>query len=81
MVPVDVDRGVADGGGGGGGSQGSGLGTPLLKTAGVDPPEIWTFQYIFFLKRIFFSFSNVFKTKWPESEEKLNFGVGGFGCL
>ena len=29
---------------------------------------------MFFLKRFFFAFSNIFKTKWTKSEEKLNFG-------
>ena len=28
----------------------------------------------FFLKRIFFAFSNIFKLKWQKSEEKLNSG-------
>ena len=50
-------RGVADGGGG------RGSGPPLLKTAGVDPPEIWTFQYIFFLKSIFFCILQHFQNK------------------
>ena len=24
---------------------------------------------------------NIFKIQWPKSEEKIYFGVGGFGCL
>ena len=58
---------------GGGGSRESG------------PPHFWKprgstsqkFRHfsIFFLKMYnFFAFSNIFKTKWPKSEEKLNFG-------
>ena len=27
-----------------------------------------------------FALSNIFEIKWPKSEEKLNFGVCGFGC-
>ena len=51
----------------------------LLKTAGDDPPEIWTFQLVptyLFLETYFlaFSLSHIFKIKWPKSKEKLNFG-------
>ena len=54
---------------------GRGAGPPLLKTAGVDPPEIWTYQYIFFLNRMnFLHFPTFFEPKWTKSEEKLNFG-------
>ena len=33
----------------------AGVRTPaFFKSAGYDPPEIWVFQYLFFLKRIIF---------------------------
>ena len=70
-------RGVANRGGGGV----AGVRTPaLLRTAGVDPPEIWIFQYLFFLKTYtIFAFSNIIKVKWPKSEERRNqiFGFSG----
>ena len=64
-------RGVADGGGGGGIA---GVTNPaLLKTAGVDPPKSWIFQQLFSWKVQLFVFSNIFKIKWPKSEEKQKF--------
>ena len=65
-------RGVADGGGGGG-SRGSGH-PHFWKPQGLTPVEIWTFQYFFLKTYKHFVFSNIFKIKWPKSEEKLNFG-------
>ena len=47
------------------GSRGSGP-----QTAGVDPPKFGYFSNFFI---DFFPFSNIFKIKWPKSEEKLNF--------
>ena len=56
------------------GEGGRGVTTPaFLKTAGVDPPEIWIFQYLFSWNLYFFPFSIILKVKWPKSEEKLNF--------
>ena len=46
----------------------------LLKTAVDNRPEIWIFQYSFSLNVYKVAFSNIFKIKWPKSEEKLNFG-------
>ena len=42
---------------------------------GRPPQKFGHFSLFFFLKpRINFCFSSIFKTKWPKSEEKLNFG-------
>ena len=61
---------------------GGGVATPaLLKTAEVGPRRNLDISETFFLKRSFFEFSNIFKIKRPKSEEKLNFGVGGFVYL
>ena len=58
-----------------GGEGRGGRDPPLLKTAGFDPPpRNLDISVYFFLKAYnFFAFSNIFKTKWPKSEEKLNF--------
>ena len=55
---------------------GRGTRPPVEISAGNVPPEI-----SFFYTNQNFAFSNIFKIKWPKSEEKLNFGVGGFRCL
>ena len=68
FLPVPPPRGVADGGG----SRGSG--PPLLKTAGIGTARNLDISVYFFLKKYIFAFSNIFKTKWPKSEEKPNFG-------
>ena len=58
----------------GGGGRG-GRDPPLLKTAGFDSSQKFGHFSIFFLKTYkMFEFSNIFQTKWPKSEEKLNFG-------
>ena len=47
---------------------------PLLKTAGVESHRnLDTSIYVFLQTYLFFAFSNIFKTKWPKSEEKLKF--------
>ena len=48
--------------------------TALLKTAGDNPHKFGS-SVSFFWKRIrcIFAFSNIFKIKWPISEENLNF--------
>ena len=40
---------------------------------GVRPPK-----FLHFI--VFFLDINIFQFKWPKPEEKLKFGVGGFGC-
>ena len=48
----------------------------LLKTAGNDSPQFWIGISFFFKTYTKFAFSNIFKIKWPKSEEKLNFWGG-----
>ena len=51
------------------------------KISGGRPPEMMYFS-IFFLDTLEnFAFSTIFKIKWSKSEETLNLGVRGFGCL
>ena len=44
------------------------------KISGGRPPKNYDISASFFLAHDFFSFSTIFKIKWPKSEEKLNFG-------
>ena len=61
-------RGVADGG-----SRGHDPRT--FENGGVDPTDVWIFQYLFCLEAfIFLYFPAFLKIKWPKSDEKLNFG-------
>ena len=56
---------------------GGGAGGRVLRSRKISvPPEIMIFKYLFFLTYIYenVAFSNIFKTKWPKSEEKLTFG-------
>ena len=48
---------------------------------GMSFQKLGCFITFFVTHNFCFAFSNIFKIKWPKSEEKLNFGVGGFGCL
>ena len=50
-----------------------GSGPPHFKKRWCRPPRTLDISVTFFLK-LFFAFSNIFKIKWPKSEEKLNFG-------
>ena len=69
--------GVESGGGGDGRTR-----PPQSKNLRGRPPRNDDISASFFWTHlVIFAFSIIFKTKWPKSEEKLNFGVGGFGCL
>ena len=63
-------------------SKAAGQGTrpPQSKNLRGTSPEIMIFQYFFLDTFAIFAFSNILEINWPKSEEKLNFGVGGFGC-
>ena len=51
-------------------SGGRGDASPAVeKSAGDVPPEIMIFQYLFLDIQENFAFSNIFKIKWPKSEE------------
>ena len=50
---------------------------PVEKSAVLSPRTKHTNYLVSFL----FAFSNIFKIKWPKSEEKFNFGVVGFQHL
>ena len=68
--------GIESGGGGRGDTS-----PAVEKSAGDVPPEMMILQHLFFLTQMkMFAFSTILKIGWPKSEEKLNFGVGGFGC-
>ena len=57
-------------------SEGTGGGRPgpaVGKSAGTTPRN-YDISVSFFLAHESFAFSNIFKIKWPKSEEKLNFG-------
>ena len=45
-----------------------------FENRGGRPPKQLDILVFIFLKRIFFTFSNIFKIKWSKSEVKLNFG-------
>ena len=46
---------------------------PVEKSAGDVPPEMRIFHELFLDTNENFAFFNIFKMKWPKSEEKLNF--------
>ena len=50
-----------------------GSGPLHFKKRGCRPPRNLDISVTFFLK-LFFAFFNIFKIKWPKSDEKLNFG-------
>ena len=47
-----------------------------MARGGRDPRKVDISVYFFLKTCYIFAFSNIFKTKWPKSEEKLNFGIG-----
>ena len=58
-----------------------GVVTPaLLKNCGSIPAKLLIFQKLYSWNVHLFVFSNIFKIKWPKSEEKLNF-VGMWVCV
>ena len=64
-------------------ARGGGRGGHDLRTfenRGGRPHINFYISVTFSLKRSFFVFSNIFKIKWPKSDEKLNFG-GKWVCV
>ena len=60
-------------------SEGTGDALPQsTNERGLPPPKKKYIVFLFTLLKN--AFSNIFQTKWTNSEKKLNFWGGGFGC-